>query len=395
VEIVFFSYPDFTGQQSIRKFTHMLVDGMNNNGHSTQVWAPKARFFSIPSPYKFKKWLGYIDQYLVFPIEARLRITKCRKDTLFVFTDHSQGPWVGLIGDRPHVIHCHDFIAQRSAIGEVPENYTSVTGKIYQKYIRAGYSKGRNFISISNKTNEDLKRFLPIKPAVAEVVYNGFNRPVLAYDKIEARVKLGNITSANLLDGYFTHVGGNLFYKNRIGVIEIYNNWRATGRGNYPLILIGEKPSKEILDYLRGSPYESDVYFICDASDDIVQMAYSGALMLIFPSLMEGFGWPIAEAMASGCLVITTNEAPMTEVAGDAGFFIARKPSGSATLSSSWVNDVNALIDKLLSLDQAGRESAVEAGYVNAKRFDTKTIIKEIEKIYHNVLDQNYPDRST
>ena len=72
--------------------------------------------------------------------------------------------------------------------------------------------------------------------------------------------------------------------------------------------------------------------------DDILVSAYQGACFLIFPSLMEGFGWPVVEAMASGCPVITTGEPPMNEVGGDAAIYISRCPSPSER--SSWRRNV-------------------------------------------------------
>ena len=60
--------------------------------------------------------------------------------------------------------------------------------------------------------------------------------------------------------------------------------------------------------------------------DDLVKMAYVGASLFLFPSLAEGFGWPIAEAMASGCPVITTNKRPMTEVTKGTGRLIEKMP---------------------------------------------------------------------
>jgi glycosyltransferase involved in cell wall biosynthesis len=77
---------------------------------------------------------------------------------------------------------------------------------------------------------------------------------------------------------------------------------------------------------LESSPYKADIHWLSGIDDEHVAHAYSGAAVFLFPSLGEGFGWPIAEAMASGCPVVTTDEAPMTEVAGEAGFLIPRRP---------------------------------------------------------------------
>ena len=82
-----------------------------------------------------------MDQYIVFPIEVKLKLLNCSKETLFVFADNALGPWVPLVKNRYHVMHCHDFLAQQSAFGLLQENKTGVTGKYYQKFICLGYCK--------------------------------------------------------------------------------------------------------------------------------------------------------------------------------------------------------------------------------------------------------------
>ena len=133
MNIVFFTHPDFLGHVSMPRFSRMMEEGMKKRGHKTEVWTPKPRFFKLPVPKAVKKWLGYIDQYVIFPMETRRRLKKWPKNTLFVFTDNALGPWVPLVTHLPHVMHCHDFMAQESALGLVPENPTGWTGKQYQK----------------------------------------------------------------------------------------------------------------------------------------------------------------------------------------------------------------------------------------------------------------------
>src|SRR5690349_7566909 len=100
----------------------------------------------------------------------------------------------------------------------------------------------------------------------------------------------------------------------------MYDAWCRTTSNPLPLLLIGLPPSEPIRTAYEASPYKSDIHLISNADNKIVNMAYSAATVFLFPSKAEGFGWPVAEAMCSGCPVITTDEAPMTEVAGGAGF---------------------------------------------------------------------------
>ncbi len=354
-------------------------------GHSVKILSPKALVYTPNAPVVFRKWLSYIDQYLLFPLQVRKSIKSFPADTLFVFTDHALGPWVPLVAERPHVIHCHDFLAQRSALQEVSENSVGWTGRQYQQLIRWGYTHGKNFISVSQKTKEDLHRFLTYQPYSSEVVYNGLNQLFVPSSIAKARVIMVKKFKIQVSNGYFLHVGGNQWYKNRRGVIEIYNAWRATAKLSIPLILIGEPPSNNLADIIRNSPFFADIYVLSGVGDKYIPLAYTGASAFVFPSLAEGFGWPIAEAMASACPVITTNEAPMTEVAGDAGFFIPRRPDNNDA-AKVWAAEAAKVLDTVLRLSPTERQIVIEAGLTNAKRFNTESVLNQIEKIYENVL---------
>ncbi|MEI6946687.1 glycosyltransferase [Paraflavisolibacter sp. H34] len=385
MKLVFFSHPSFLGSQSMPRYSAMLAKGMRERGHSVEIWAPRPHFFKLPFPDKYRKWLGYIDQYVLFPKEVRSSLRKKSSDTLFVFTDHALGPWVPMVADRPHVIHCHDFMAQQSAQGQVLENVTGYTGRKYQTYIHQGYSKGKNFISVSQKTRRDLHEFLPWLPAVSEVVYNGLNPLYQPFDAIEARTVLSRETGIELGSGYLLHVGGNQWYKNRLGVIELYDAWRCFSFQSLPMLLAGEKPSEALLQRRAQSPYRSDIHFIEGLSDNHMRLAYAGASVFLFPSLAEGFGWPIAEAMAAGCPVITTNEAPMTEVAGNAAFLIPRRPSNSKELKA-WAEQGAQAVIRAVNMPVRERSDRVAAGMENARRFNVEDALDRMEIIYREIL---------
>lgn len=370
------------------RFAKMLADGMQKRGHKVEIWSPKPKFYNLPLPQQFKKWLSYVDQYLVFPKQIKKQLKAVKKNTLFVLTDHALGPWLPQIANLPHVVHCHDFLAQQSALDLIPENPTSWTGKQYQAYIRRGYSKGKNFISVSQKTQHDLHNFIDSSKVKSEVVYNGLNQTFKLNTSDDARRNLGNFTDIDLKEGYLLHIGGNQWYKNRLGVVEIYDSWRAQNIKNIPLLLIGESPDDNLNLKISQSKYQSDIYCLDKIEDNLISDAYAGAIVFLFPSLAEGFGWPIAEAMACGCPVITTNEAPMTEVAGDAAFLIPKQPIEDIEIKL-WADNAAKTVEKIFSLSNEERNTIIQKGLENAKRFDTDYALDQIENSYKNILQEN------
>jgi glycosyltransferase involved in cell wall biosynthesis len=388
VNLIFFTHPDFESHQSMPRFAGMLANGMKQRGHTVEIWSPLPKFYKLPGSTSTKKWLGYIDQFILFPIAVKRRLKKVSVNSLFVFTDHALGPWIPLVADLPHVIHCHDFLAQQSALGEIPENPTKMSGRVYQRMIHRGYSVGKNFISVSLNTKAMLHKFLKALPERSEVVYNGLNQSFRPSEVSSARDTVGKALNLDLNRGYILHVGGNQWYKNREGVVKVYNAWRTRQGKILPLLLVGEVPNRGLEEIVAKSPYKSDIYCLTSVNDKILRDAYAGASVFVFPSKAEGFGWPIAEAMASGCPVVTTNEAPMTEVAGDAGFLIPREPSDKSRVDA-WASTAAEKLDEVVRLSDQERAKAVATGLHNAKRFDTNAALDRIEEIYKNILHEN------
>ena len=385
MNIIFFNHPDYLGYVSIPRYTELIANYMINRGHHVEVWSPGSFFFNLSKSKKIKKWLGYIDQYILFPFKMYNRLSKQPLDTLYVFTDHAQGPWVPVIKNRKHVIHCHDFLAQKSALGEIKENPTSWTGVLYQKLIYKGYSQGKNFISISERTKEDLHNLLKDIPSSSTVVYNSVSSNFIPTKASLARLKLEKILQINLNEGYILHVGGNQWYKNKMGVIEIYNVWRSKYNSELPLILVGEYPSEKILETYTASKYKNTIHVFEGIDDITLGLLYSGATTFLFPSLAEGFGWPIAEAMACGCPVITTNEAPMTEVAGHAASLIPRRPI-ECNAAIQWAIDSAHTLNQVVQMSPEQRVKVIERGFEQVKKFNREVILSKIEEIYLNII---------
>jgi len=387
MNIVFFTHPSFSDHQSMPRFAKMLTDGMKERGHHVQIWAPRAKFRQLVKTSFFKKWFGYVDQYVLFPRQVKKMLKSVHQDSLFVFTDNALGPWVPLVAERPHVIHCHDFLAQRSAKEEIEENKTSWTGKQYQNLIKSGYSQGNNFISVSQKTQQDLHRFLNRTPKISEVVYNGLNRNFKPGNIPTVRKELSQYFKMDLTKGFILHVGGNQWYKNRIGLLKIYDAWREISSNKLTLLCIGEAPNDIIFSKYLSSKFTSSIHFLKDVPDEMLKKAYVGASAFIFPSLDEGFGWPIAEAMASGTPVMTTNRMPMTEVTNGTGIAIDRMPFEKEE-QEIWAIESARKLESLIIMSPEQKQQMIKEQVQNAARFKKDTALDSIEDIYLQVLEK-------
>ena len=393
MHIVLFTHPSFLGSQSMPRFGNMLAEGMRARGHTVELWSPKPQASKIAAPKVAKKWLGYVDQYLLFPRWVKHRLKKTPPDTLFVFTDQALGPWIPLVSNRPHIIHCHDFLAQRSALGEISQNSTGWSGRCYQAYIRRGYRQGKHFLSISKATQEDLHRLLGRVPPLSEVIYNGLNAPFIpierqhALDLVNQYLKTSNAIenkSFSEVQNFILHVGVDNWYKNRLGLLEIYQKVLQKSTTPPLLISVGSSESPELISILTQISQTKEVIFLENIPFEILNALYCSAQLLLFPSHFEGFGWPIAEALACGCPVITTNRAPMTEVGGEVAEYIPPRPEGVE--SELWAEDAASTVLDLLNDESGIRKSQAEAGMKRAKKFNPDRAIDEYEAAYLRVI---------
>ncbi len=378
---------------SMPRFTEMIAAGMRARGHTVEVWAPEARAWHLAPCASLKKWFGYIDQFILFPRWVKRRVAELPADTLFVFIDQALGPWVPLVADRPHVIHCHDFLAQRSARGDFPEHQTRATGRLYQRFIRRGYRQGKAFLSISQATQNDLHDFLGAVPSISEVVYNGYNGAFGRMDRAAAWEALSEDLRPKLEAGFILHVGGDQWYKNRLGVVLAYKHYVDTVAEPLPLVLVGPEPSTALRAAIDEVGPPGRVMLQCNIPFEQLRALYNLATFLFFPSLEEGFGWPIAEAMACGCPVLTTNKPPMTEVGGDAVAYLPRMPAEASELEG-WAEYAVGEWKKLLALEPTQRELRMEAGFKQAKHFSADAVLERYESVYQSICQSEEARRT-
>ncbi|WP_317201417.1 glycosyltransferase family 1 protein [Janthinobacterium sp.] len=365
-------------------FAEMLKEGYEARGHQVLMWEPEPRLHRHFAGGRLAKWAGYVDQYLLFPRRVRQLLVRQSADTLFVLCDQALGPWAPLVKHRPHVVHCHDLLALRSALGELEGYRTSFTGRIYQRYIRRGFEQARHFISISEATKSDLQRCSAVRPLTSARVYNGLNYPYAPLPPEQAQQILAAAGLPVEARGMLLNLGSNSWYKNRLGLLHLYARYAASVADPLPLWCVGPPPNAAMQAALEQVPAQGKVLFFQGLDNLTLQAAYSHARAFLFPSNAEGFGWPLLEAQACGCPVLTTDAAPMNEVAGPAARYVA--PLGARDDLAAWAGAAARTLTELLALEPAQRTALGEQGRAWAAGFGADAAIDGYLEVYRSVL---------
>ena len=367
------------------RFARMIGTALQTKGYEVDYWAPQAHAHAWLKQTRLAKWAGYVDQYLIFPLQIKVRLMKRPSDTLYVLCDQALGPWVPLVKHLPHVVHAHDLLALRSALGQIPENPTSATGRLYQRYIRWGFKKARHFICVSQRTQEDLAKHGQVQAQTSRVVYNGLNYPYKPVPRAQAIQMLDRAGLSGSAHGMILHVGGGQWYKNTVGIIHLYACYAARHAQPLPLWMVSPHPSNaQALEALAQVPPQGRVHFYQGIDNTTLEAAYSVASVFLFPSLAEGFGWPLVEAQACGCPVITTDDAPMNEVAGPQASYLPVLQADEGL--RAWAEHGADVMEAILQLDEREQAAQRQQGMAWAGQFTTHKAIEAYLSIYQSVF---------
>jgi len=140
--------------------------------------------------------------------------------------------------------------------------------------------------------------------------------------------------------------------------------------------MAGKPPTEAMRRMVEEGRLVESVIFPGAVSDDELCAFYSLAEALIFPSLREGFGWPLIEAQACGCPVVTTDLAPMNQVAGPAALLAGVESTG----------DFVDQLAKLLCENPALREDRKAEARHHVERYNVENFQKQLFAVYDAVL---------
>ena len=315
------NYPP-DGQRSMRRFTGLLAEGLRAEGVRVERFHPPVVVGRLGASGRgFGKWVGYIDKYLLLPFFLRRALRRLRRAhgrVIAHICDHSNAPYTRWVADGPHLVTCHDLLAVRSALGEVPENRVRFTGRQQQAMILRGLRRSQSIVCVSGATRDDLHRLIGARPERSRVIPNVLDAAFIreAADGPEPSEAAERPPEAAGILGdapYVMHVGGDKWYKNRDAVLALFARLAAEDE-RLRLAVVGPEFSGDRLDAAGAGHLASRIHYAEGVDDRGLRALYRNASLLLFPSRMEGFGWPILEAQACGCPAATLDRPPMNEL---------------------------------------------------------------------------------
>jgi glycosyltransferase involved in cell wall biosynthesis len=356
-------------QESMQRFAALMERGLTQAGHEVRILRPPAYVGKLYSSAEgFGKWLGYVDKFGLFPPLLRSAVKEA--DVVHI-CDHSNSFYTKHIGSVPHIVTCHDLLAIRSALGEIPQKQTAWTGRQLQRLIVKGLAEAQHIVCVSEATRKDLLRVINIPENRVSRTYNSLNYP---YSRMEAEKAAFRIRQLGVDPNqpFLLHVGGNQWYKNRLGVLRIFSILTKLMAGrSLRLVMVGKAWTSEMRRFILEYGLSDATLEVTGVAEEDLRALYSTASMMIFPSFQEGFGWPIIEAQACGCLVATSNRSPMNEVGGNAAIYIDPDNPESAA----------AAVQRALERTACMRELSL----ANAARFKSSAMIDSYLSLYGKV----------
>lgn len=282
---------------------------------------------------------------------------------------HSPANVIPLQYTKPAVVTVHDL-----AIYKHPEWFPPKQDFSIKVLVPRSLAKAKQIIAVSHSTANDIRKQFHIPTSHITVVHEGYE-PAKPLSKLTVHAVR---TSFHLSERYFLYLGTLEPRKNIAGMIQAFDTLvrrKPKKFKNVQLVLAGAKGYQFQDNYKAIQAVQSgSVRYVGYLSAKDKQALLQGALGFVFPSLYEGFGLPVLEAMTVGTPVITSNVASLPEVVGKAAILI--NPSSSLALQTA--------MDKLMSAKV--RTTYSKRGKRQAKQFSWDRCAQATLQVYDSIL---------
>ncbi len=326
------------------------------NKQRSSLLNDKNTFEKLPTSFLGKKLKSL---WRMFWVKKQIR-----EDKIDVFHGLSGEIPIGLPNNVKSVVTIHDLIFMR-----YPELYSFFDRKIHFWKFRYAAKKADCVIAISEQTKQDIIKYLKINPEKIKVVYQGcsnvFKENFSSEEKEFVRKKL------NLPNEFILNVGTIEERKNALTIVKAIKDL------DIKLVLVGRKTKyyQQIESYVQQNGLQDKIIHLKGISQKELAIVYQLATVMVYPSVFEGFGIPIIEALFSKTPVITTNSGVFPEAGGENSIYI--NPTDEKELQKK--------IEFLLE-NTENRKFITEKGFEFAQQFTDEHIAKQWDLIYKNLL---------
>jgi len=265
-------------------------------------------------------------------------------------------------GKLKYVVTIHDLIFLRH-----PETYKAVDRRIYDRKFRYAAEQSDLVIAISEQTKTDLIEFYNTDPEKIRVVYQS------CHDQFKQAVpeeaKNAVVEKYGLPSEFILYVGTIEKRKNLKTLVD------ACRSVDLPIVAVGHKTSyfKEVISAVAQNNMEHRMFFLENIPFEDLPAIYQSAKVFCYPSIFEGFGIPIIEALYSKIPVITSKGGVFKETGGEASQY-------ADPLS---VEDLRA---KLLIALERDNSDQIKQGFKFVQRFSTEQFIEGVRNVYNELI---------
>jgi len=270
------------------------------------------------------------------------------------------------------VVTIHDLIFER-----YPNQYNSIDVQIYRRKFKNACVHADKIIAISKQTKDDIIQFYKIPEKKITVCYQSCD-PAFGVEVNKAekqRIKL----KYKLPDKFFLYVGSIIERKNLLTVCKAFHQLKD--KLNIPLVIIGQggKYKQQVKDFIQSSGLQQQIIFLSEVhsfeSSVDFPAIYQQALCMVYPSISEGFGIPVLEALWSRIPVITSNISCLPEAGGEGALYV--DPFNTEQMAEAIMR---------IATDNNLRNNLIEKGWQHAQSFTPQKCAASVMDVYKELL---------
>jgi glycosyltransferase involved in cell wall biosynthesis len=257
-----------------------------------------------------------------------------------------------------------------------PEMFTKADLLQLRSWTAYSVKKAKKVLTISNSSRDDIIKEYNLSQEKVVVTHLGIKDAISLTPHIYSMTTLK--AKYTISDNYILFVGTLQPRKNIVRLIKAFAKVVKSEKSpkDLQLVIVGRKGwlYEEILEAPKELGIEDKVKFLENVEDEELPLFYKNALCYVLPSLYEGFGLPVLEAMQQGCPVITSNVSSLPEAGGDAALYVDPENVG----------DIADKIIQLIKNDKL-RKELIEKGREQVKRFSWEKTAKETLAVLEEV----------